>query len=57
MNLGIFLIQDIEELVPMSEQTYEFESLLQKLLSQVPRPLGRGPNRQLRHLGDGCFEV
>jgi hypothetical protein len=36
MNPGIFLISDNEELIEMSEQTYESEKLLQTWLAQYP---------------------
>lgn len=36
MNPGIFLIQDNEELIEMTEQTYESEKLLQTWLAQYP---------------------
>ena len=36
MNPGIFLIQDNEELIEMTEQTYESEKLLQSWLAQYP---------------------
>jgi hypothetical protein len=36
MNPGIFLIQDNQELIEMSEQTYESEKLLQTWLTQYP---------------------
>jgi hypothetical protein len=36
MNPGIFLIQDDEELIEMTEQSYESEKLLQTWLSQHP---------------------
>ena len=36
MNPGIFLIQDNQELIEMTEQTYESEKLLQTWLAQYP---------------------
>lgn len=39
MGGSIFLIQDKGQLVEMSEQTYEWEDLLQKLLSDYPHLL------------------
>src|SRR5687767_5131937 len=36
MNAGIFLIQDNEQLIEMTEQTYESEKLLQTWLAQYP---------------------
>ena len=36
MNPGIFLISDNEELIEMTEQTYESEKLLQTWLAQYP---------------------
>ena len=36
MNPGIFLIQDNQSLIEMTEQTYESEKLLQTWLAQYP---------------------
>ncbi len=36
MSSGIFLIQDDGELVPMTEQDYDSEDLLQELLARYP---------------------
>src|SRR5687767_3912045 len=36
MSPGIFLIQDNQELIEMTEQTYESEKLLQTWLAQYP---------------------
>ncbi len=46
MNPGIFLIQDNEDLVKMTEQAYESEKLLQGWLAKYPALFGWEPDRQ-----------